>query len=106
MRSITEQTSEECERLANRYGEMRRKIKDAGLTQSSTPYSIFEKFTRKPGYAHYEFSGKISDDLVRALGKIPTPEDIIMLVDHGYSHFGATCIISADNTFRGRVNTD
>lgn len=61
--------------------------------------------TRRTGYAHYRFGGTFTDKLVELLGRNPTPEELIILVDGGFSHFGAECGITG-HTFSGRVNTD
>lgn len=62
-------------------------------------------YTRRSGYAHYKFEGMYTDKLVELLGREPLPNEIIMLVDGGFSHFGAECHISG-HTFSGKVNTD
>lgn len=37
------------------------------------------------------FCGEVSDLFISLLGRMPTSEEIIMLVDSGFSRFGATC---------------
>lgn len=61
--------------------------------------------SRNGGYAHYTFKGFFDQALVDFLHRKPTPEEIIIVVDGGFSHFGATCSIW-ENNFSGRVNTD
>ena len=64
-------------------------------------------YTKRSGYAHYQFSGTYTDKLVEALGRHPDSDEIIMLVDNGFSHFGASCTINTNGkTFSGRVNVD
>ena len=63
------------------------------------------QFNRRTGDAHYRFEGSFTDKLVELLGRTPTPEEIIILVDGGFSHFGADCHISGHN-FSGKLNTD
>lgn len=46
-----------------------------------------------------------TDKLVEVLGHEPSPDEISMLVDNGFSHFGASCSINGRH-FRGRVNID
>lgn len=71
------------------------------------PLRRFIKYTRWTGYAHYDFEGTYSPELIAALGRDPYPEEIIIMIDNGFSHFGASCTISSrDCSFRGRVNTD
>lgn len=65
------------------------------------------KVKKRTGYAHYTFEGNYTNDLVQRLGRHPTGDEIIMLVDGGFSHFGASCSVAHDRmTFSGRVNTD
>jgi len=57
------------------------------------------------GYAHYEFSGEITDEYISMIGRMPTAEEIIRLVDGTNSNFGAKCYIY-DKKFNGRIDTD
>ncbi len=68
--------------------------------------AFFEELHKKPGYAHYTFKGKLSPTVAEKLGRMPTPDEVIILVDSGYSHFGASCSLNPDGTFSGRVCTD
>jgi len=64
-------------------------------------------YNRTSGYAHYKFTGSYKQELVDILGRHPTSNEIIMLVDGGFSNFGASCGVNASlMTFTGRVNTD
>ncbi|HZK23351.1 MAG TPA: hypothetical protein VFC62_04530 [Atopostipes sp.] len=74
-------------------------------TQGLKKTEIFDDIYTQSGYAHYRFSGKISQLLLERLGRMPTEAEIIMLVDNGFSHFGATCSIRG-LSFSGRVNID
>lgn len=65
----------------------------------------YEAVHKSSGYAHYTFSGKVSDEMVEEMGRMLTGDEIIMLVDGGFSHFGASCSISGQ-AFRGSVNID
>lgn len=99
MKAVTEYTNEEAEAMAKKWHELRDKA-------SSVPRKEwFDNYTRTSGYAHYKFSGNITDKLVEALGHEPSPDEIIMLVDSGFSHFGASCSIN-DRHFSGHVNID
>lgn len=99
MKAIVELTTDEHEKLS--------KIRDNVLTKVNglSRLDYFDDYNRKSGYAHYEFSGKITDKLIELLGREPTSAEIIILVDGGFSHFGASCQID-DKRFSGRVNTD
>ena len=99
MKAITEYTNEEAEAMAKEWHELHDK------TSSVPRKEWFDNYTRTSGYAHYKFSGDITDKLVEALGHEPSPDEIIMLVDSGFSHFGASCSINGRH-FSGRVNID
>lgn len=61
--------------------------------------------TKRHGYAKYEFSGEYTQELVDALGHEPTEEELVLIADGGYSHFGAHCVIK-DRKFCGVVYND
>ena len=114
MKSIVEYTKEEAEAMTKKWHELRDKASSVPRTEwfdnytrtSSVPRTEwFDNYTRARGYAHYKFSGDITDKLVEALGHEPSPDEIIMLVDDGFSHFGASCSINGRH-FSGRVNID
>lgn len=93
MKAICEQSSAEIERL---------RCKLTQLTECKA--KSFIEYTRKSGYAHYDFTGTILPGFKEAVGRDATAEDIILLVD-GFSHFGASCGVNG-NKFSGRINTD
>ena len=99
MKAITEYTDKEIDEMSRKWHELR------GKTNSIPRNELFDNYTQTSGYAHYKFSGDITDKLVEALGHEPSPDEIIMLVDGGFSHFGASCTIN-DRHFGGRVNID
>lgn len=99
MKAIVEYTNEEAEAMAKKWKELRDK------TNSIARNELFDNYARTSGYAHYKFSGDITDKLIEALGRMPSPDEIIMLIDGGFSHFGASCSIN-DRHFSGRVNID
>lgn len=99
MKAIVEYTKEEAEAMSKKWNELRDKTKDIPKTE------LFDNYSRTSGYAHYKFSGDITDKLVEVLGHEPSPDEIIMLVDSGFSHFGASCSINGRH-FGGRVNID
>lgn len=99
MKAIVEYTKEEAEAMTKKWHELRDK------TNSVPRKEWFDNYTRTSGYAHYKFSGDITDKLVEVLGHEPSPDEIIMLVDSGFSHFGASCSINGRH-FSGRVNID
>lgn len=99
MKAIVDLTPEMHKRQSEIWGNLRDKTK--GLCKSD----MFEDYRHDSGYTHYKFSGKVSQALINALGRVPTGDEIIMLVDSGFSHFGASCCMD-DLRFSGRVNTD
>lgn len=99
MKAIVEYTKEEAEVMSKKWKELQDKTKDIPRAE------LFSNYTRASGYAHYNFSGDITDKLVEALGHEPSPDEIIMLVDSGFSHFGASCSVN-NRHFSGRVCTD
>jgi len=99
MKAITDYTPEEYKVMRDKYIELESKVKDTSYAD------WFTDFKRHSGYAHYSFSGDITGKLIELLGHEPTLDEIIMLVDDGFSHFGACCSITGRH-FSGRVNTD
>lgn len=101
MKAIVDLTHDEHDAMVDKYDQLVRAI-------GSVPRGdLFEGLTRCSGYAHYRFKGKYTERLVRLLGRQPSDDEIIMLIDHGFSHFGATCSINHETReFYGRVNTD
>ena len=100
MKAIVNYTDSEYARQLDAYTELREKVK--GIHKAD----MFCDFTRCVGYAHYTFSGRCTAALVERLGRLPTSDEVIMLVDNGFSHFGASCTIDSNGDFHGRVNTD
>ena len=99
MKAIVEYTNEEAEAMTKKWHELRDKTKVIPRAE------LFDNYTRTSGYAHYKFSGDITDKLVEALGHEPSADEIIMLVDSGFSHFGASCSINGRH-FSGSVSID
>ena len=99
MKAITAYTNEEAEAMSKKWHELRDKTKVIPRAE------LFDNYSKTSGYAHYKFSGDVTDKLVEVLGHEPSPDEIIMLVDGGFSHFGASCSINGRH-FSGRVNID
>lgn len=99
MKAVTEYTPSEYQAMLGVYNTLCGKISGYYTNE------LLDNLQRKFGYAYYTFSGHISDKLVELLGREPTATEIIMIVDSGFSHFGATCTITGRN-FSGRVNID
>jgi hypothetical protein len=100
MKAITEYTPDEYFKMHEKHQALKKAIE--GHSRSELLQA-----KRTSGYAHYKFSGFYTEKLVELLGRHPDEEEIIMLVDSGYSHFGAGCTINKIHmTFSGRVNID
>lgn len=100
MKAIVELTKEEYATLKDKRNEW---LKALGAIRPDDMFCI----ARSYGYAHYTFRGTYKPELVDILGRHPDADEIIMHVDGGFSHFGATCTIDIrDCSFAGRVNTD
>lgn len=99
MKAIVDYTDEEIQVMRERLT----KLKEAVKGTNSRDW--FENYTKSYRYGHYCFSGDITDKLIELLGREPTTDEIIMLVDNGFSHFGAGCSIIGRH-FNGHVDTD
>lgn len=100
MKAIVELTKEEYQALAQVTYDLRE-------TLLRVPFEdLFEELSMIRGYANYKFQGKVSQVLLDKLGRKPTVDEIIILVDGGFSHFGAVCSYIDELTFKGRVDTD
>lgn len=100
MKAIVDLTKEEYAEQSTTYSALKKAIR-------GIPFSDLMDVRQRTGYAHYTFEGTYTPLLVELLGRHPTGDEIIMLVDGGFSHFGATCGVSHDRmSFSGRVNTD
>ena len=99
MKAVVSLTPEEEKLFNEQYTDIVKRT--TGIPRSE----LIEDYHRVAGYAHYKFSGTITDKLIEVLGHNPSATDIIMIVDNGFSHFGAECSIRG-RRFSGRVNTD
>lgn len=101
MKAITEYTDEEYIKMKEKQRALNEAIK--GLSRGE-----LLSYTKRNGYAKYDFWGTYTDKMVEALGgRHPDAEEIIMLVDSGYSHFGAHCSINPrEKAFSGYVYVD
>ena len=98
MKAICELSNEEYAKYNETYKDLMEAVKDTGKQ------TWFTNYVKRSGYAHYTFSGDVTDELIKLLGHEPSSNEIIMLVDSGFSHFGASCSINGRH-FSGRVNT-
>lgn len=95
MRAVTQLTNEEYEKYSKIQQNLRQYKEDTLIK-----YNTYRK------YGYYTFDGKITEYAKRSLGRLLTPEEIIILVDGGFHHFGAECYIAANGKFYGSVNYD
>ena len=99
MKAIVQYTQEEINLYDDKYEELKNSVICLPREQ------WFCNFKKKSGHAQYKFSGEITECLINHLGRVPTAEEIIMLVDRGYCHFGASCTIDGTK-ISGYVYTD
>ncbi len=99
MKAIVDLSAEEYQRQMDTLNNLREAIKDHKISELMT-------VNYKYGYAHYKFTGTYNQLLTDLLGREPASDEIIMLVDYGFSHFGASCRKGDNRSFSGRVNTD
>ena len=100
MKAIVDYTPEEYEKMREKSRALHKAIDGIKRSELIT-------YTRRSGYAKYDFWGTYTDKLVEALCRHPDAEEIIMLVDSGYSHFGAGCSLNPrDKAFSGYVYID
>lgn len=101
MKAVVEYTEKEYIEMQDNCRRLREAVK------GTTRKDWFTDLSTCSGYAHYRFKGQYAQRLVELLGHQPSADEIIMLVDGGFSHFGATCTIDhATRRFSGRVNID
>ena len=100
MKAIVEYTGLEYDAMRDKFQRLLDAIRDIDRNELIS-------IVKRHGYAHYGFGGSYTDKLVEALGRHPDEDEIIMLVDGGFSHFGAHCTIDKRHkTFGGCVSTD
>ena len=99
MKAITEYTPGEYQYMLGVYHTL------CGKISGHYTNELLGNLQREFSYAHYRFSGRITDKLVELLGREPTATEVIMLVDAGFSNFGAQCTITGRN-FSGIVYID
>ena len=99
MKAITEYTPSEYQAMLGVYNTLCGKISGYHTRE------LLDNLQRTFGYAHYRFSGHITDKLVELLGREPTATEVVMIVDSGFSHFGAQCTITGRN-FSGIIYID
>lgn len=88
MKAIFEQTGHERERLTEVLNNIKAKTQDMTMDQMFDNYNTLITHGRKMA------SGSISEALIERLGRMPTEEEVIMLIDRGFYHFGASCTFS------------
>lgn len=100
MKAITDYTDEEYLKMQEKSRALHKAIDGIKRDELFT-------YTKRRGYAKYDFWGSYTDKLVEVLGRHPDAEEIIMLVDDGYSHFGAACMLNPrEKAFSGYVYID
>lgn len=84
------------------------KLRDKSITlyERTKGYKLSDLITYKKTYhgTHYSFTGRYSNRLVGLLGHHPDADEIVILVDDGFGHGGASCRVNNTlKTFNGRV---
>ena len=77
MKAITEYTPGEYQAMLAAYHTL------CGKVSGYYTNELLGNLQRTFGYAHYRFSGHITDKLVELLGREPTAAEVIMIVDVG-----------------------
>ncbi len=99
MKAVIHHTPEERERLTKLSNETLSAVGELKNTE------LFNDYKVTPAYHRYTFCGNIANLLVEKLGHMPTPEELIIIVDRGINHFGADCYIDGI-FFSGEISTD
>ena len=99
MKAIFEQTGHERERLTEVLNNIKAK------TQGMTMDQMFDNYTTLITHGRKMATGIISEALIERLGRMPTDEEVIMLIDRGFYHFGASCTFS-ERLFSCMIYTD
>lgn len=102
MKSIINYTEQEKKDIANLEKKLFEKLYKAGFNSINKQ---FDDFSRSYGYSQYTFKGKVKQEVINVLGRLPTADEVILMVE-SYFHFGAVCSINEDGIFHGKVNTD
>lgn len=66
----------------------------------------FESKRTTPGYAHYTFRVELAKEVIEALGREPTPEEVVFMVDNWPYNFGFKCEKAKGGVYYGEVYTD
>lgn len=99
MKAIVDYTDEEYKKQSEICNNILKLVK-------SIPYEErWKRNERKSGYAHYTFVTEPTEKMIEVIGRKPTTDEMIMIVDNGFSHFGASCS-EHNGVYTGRVNTD
>lgn len=99
MKSITAYTEEEITLMSAKWHELEQKIQGVPMSD------LFDNYMVRRGYSLYDFYGDVSDKLIALLGREPSVDEIIMIIERGFYHFGATCELH-NRHFHGTVYTD
>ena len=99
MKAIFEQTGHERQRLTEVLNNIKVKTEGMKMSDMFDNYNVLTIIGRKMA------SGIISEALIERIGRMPTEEEVIMLIDRGFYHFGASCTI-LDRAFSCTIYTD
>lgn len=97
MKAVSELSMVELIKLHEQQRNLQLKIANLPL------HELFEHYTVKDLNGSFIFSGKASQVLMKRLSRIPTPEEIILILV-GIQHRGAHCSVTADGFFVGAIH--
>lgn len=97
MKAVTELSMKELIELHKLQNRLHLKIADLHF------HELFEFYSTKDLNGSSIFSGKASQALIMRLGRVPTPDELIILLV-GTRHNGAHCSITADGFFVGAIH--
>lgn len=100
MKSRLRLSKEEYEQYVESWNRLREIIQTCGNKHKLAPH------IKNSHPFFYYFVGQYTQDLVDSLNREPTEEELIMIVDGGFNHFGAECGIDVQSRrFKGYVIT-
>ena len=95
-----------CFRTIKEETQLRENVKSIRtLTNGMSKDDLFDGLQIFRGYNEYGFVGMVSNKLTTLLGRCPTADEIVILIDGGANNFGAECNVSGGH-FNGTIYTD
>lgn len=77
------------------------------IKESKRKKSDFMRYSYNAGYSQISYVGSYTEDFERLLGRVPTEDDIISVIDSDSYNFGGYCNINTEErTYSGKVYID